>query len=89
MKIKEGFVLREVGGMYIVMPTGKNVGNFKGAVMLNESSAILFRHLQNGVVDMEGLVKALTEVYNVDGSVAQSDIERTLDSFGEAGILDR
>ena len=42
MKIKEGFILRKVPGMNLVMPTGKNVKDFNGSLMLNDTGAFLF-----------------------------------------------
>ena len=46
--IKEGFVLREMPGMNLVMPTGTNVKKFKGAIMLNDTGALIFSELKSG-----------------------------------------
>lgn len=48
MKIKDGFILRKVPGMNLVMPTGKNVKTFNGSLMLNDTGAFVFEHLQKG-----------------------------------------
>lgn len=87
MKIKEGFVLREISGMNVVMPSGKNVKDFKGAVMLNESGVVLFKRLRDGA-ELPDLVKALTDVYDIDEATAKTDAEKTLESFREVRILD-
>ena len=39
MKIKNGFILRKVPGMNLVMPTGKNVKTFNGSLMLNDTGS--------------------------------------------------
>ena len=39
--IKSGFVLRKMPGMNLVMPTGDNVKRFNGALMLNDTGAIV------------------------------------------------
>ncbi len=88
MRIKEGFILREVSGMHIVMPVGRNVKNFKGAVMLNDSGALLFKRLQNGCEKTDDLVNALTDVYSVDVQTARADAEKIVSSFLEMGILE-
>ncbi|MGN1053291.1 MAG: PqqD family protein [Candidatus Scatosoma sp.] len=73
MKIKEGFIIREVGGEHIVVPIGEAGKNFHGMVKLNESGAFLWRffcaeHTQ------EEAVKALTEEYDVDEETAKKDV---------------
>ena len=46
MKIKDGFILRNVIDEYIVMPTGDNIGKYNGTVILNEVSAFVWNLLQ-------------------------------------------
>lgn len=48
MKIKDGFILRKVPGMNLVMPTGKNVKTFNGSLLLNDTGALIFEKLQKG-----------------------------------------
>ena len=42
MKIKEGFILREVAGNYIVVAVGSAVKQFNGVITLNETGAFLW-----------------------------------------------
>lgn len=87
MKIKKDFLLREVPGMNVVMPTGENVRTFEGAVILNETAVVIYKELQNGA-DRASLIAALQREYAVDDSTAGADVDATIDSFREAGILD-
>ena len=48
MKIREGFILRRIPGMNIVMPTGENIRVFRNAVTLNDTAALIFEKLQRG-----------------------------------------
>lgn len=43
MKIKEGFIIRQVGGENIVVPIGKTGKDFHGMIKLNDSGAFLWR----------------------------------------------
>ena len=63
MKIKDGFVLRKVPGMNLVMPTGKNVKSFNGSLMLNDTGAFIFEKLQKGATPDE-TAQALTQEYS-------------------------
>ena len=42
MKIKDGFILREVAGTYIALATGDLSKKYKGSLTLNSSAKFLF-----------------------------------------------
>ena len=87
MKIKDGFILRKVPGMNLVMPTGKNVKEFNGSLMLNDTGAFIFERLQKGSTPEE-TVKALTQEYDVSLDTASTDVQKTIDSLIEAGVAE-
>ena len=87
MKIKDGFVLRKIPGMNLVMPTGKNVKSFSGALMLNDTGAFIYERLQKGVTADE-TAQALTEEYDVALETASTDVQNTINSLIEAGVAE-
>ena len=87
MKIKDGFILRKVPGMNLVMPAGKNVKSFNGALMLNDTGAFVFEHLQKGVTPEE-TAQALTEKYDVAPDAALADVQRAAETLIEAGVAE-
>lgn len=46
MKIKEGYLLREVAGSNIVVPIGEGELNFSGVITLNDVGAFFWRNLE-------------------------------------------
>lgn len=42
MKVEKEFVLREIAGDYIIIPTGKTVLDFNGLITVNEVGASLW-----------------------------------------------
>lgn len=87
MKIKNGFILRKVPGMNLVMPTGKNVKTFNGSLMLNDTGAFIFERLQKGSTQEE-IADALTQEYDVSLDTASTDVQKTIDSLIEAGVAE-
>ena len=85
--IKEGFVLRKMPGMNLVMPTGANVKEFRGTLMLNDTGALIFSELKDGKT-VEETARTLTREYDVTLEKAASDIEKTIASLKEAGVMD-
>ena len=87
MKIKDGFVLRKVPGMNLVMPTGKNVKTFNGSLVLNDTGAFIFEKLQKGA-SPEQTAEALTREYDVSLDTASTDVKNTVASLIEAGVAE-
>jgi len=71
LKIKEGFMLREVAGQWLVVPLGERVVEFSGIMTLSESGAVLWRKMEQDVSSEEMIATILAE-YNVDEETAKN-----------------
>ncbi len=87
MKLKEGFVLRQVAGSWIVLPVGAASVDFNGMVSLNETGALLWQALEKGG-DRAALTDALTAEYEVDRAEAERHVEEFLETLKKVGCLD-
>lgn len=87
MKIQKEFVLREIAGDYVIIPTGKTALTFNGLITVNEVGAELWKMLQSDVT-FEELTKGILEVYDVDEETAKEDIREFLDTLKKGGVLD-
>lgn len=74
MKIKEGYILRNVAGSFVVVPVGEATLEFNGMMNLNETGAFLFEKMIDGI-SREDLIKALTDEYDVDEKTASEDVD--------------
>ena len=86
MKVDKEFVLREIAGDYIIIPTGKTVLEFNGLITVNEVGVSLWNMLQNEVT-LEELVQGILDEYDVEEEVAREDIQEFLDTLVAGGIL--
>ena len=87
MKIKKGFVVREVGGETVVVPVGAMSKTFHGMINLNETGAFLWRFYQTEHSVEEG-VEALLAEYDVDKALAQSDVEKFVETLTANGFAE-
>ncbi|MEG0378533.1 MAG: PqqD family protein [Eubacterium sp.] len=87
MKIKEGYMLREVAEEAVVVPIGSAALNFEGIISLNETGAFLWKQLEH-TCDQEQLKKALLEKYNVDEKTAQQDIEAFIIKARQSNLIE-
>ena len=86
MKVEKEFVLREIAGDYIIIPTGKTVLKFNGLITVNEVGASLWKMLQEEAT-MDELVQGILEEYDVDEATAREDIQEFLDTLDKGGVL--
>ena len=84
--LNKDFVLRKVCGLNVVMPTGANVKDFGGALNLNDTAALIFEQLQAGKT-IEEATAALVAEYDVTREKALADVQKTIDSLREAGVV--
>lgn len=87
MKIKSGFMLREIAGQWVVVPLGSRVVEFNNIITLSESGAILWHLLENGAEEND-LVQALLAEYDVDAEIAAMDTRHFLDSIREKQLCE-
>ena len=88
MKLDKEFVLREIAGDYIIIPTGKTVLEFNGLITVNEVGVFIWNMLKDEVT-MDDIVAKIVEEYEVEDSVARADAQEFIDKLVEGGILEK
>ncbi|MBR1541400.1 MAG: PqqD family protein [Bacteroidaceae bacterium] len=86
-QLNKDFVLRKVCGINVVLPTGLQVKDFGGALNLNDTAALIFEQLQAGKT-VEETAAALVAAYDVTPEKALADVQKTIDSLRETGVVD-
>ena len=85
MKIKEGFLLREVAGQTVVLPVEDDL-NLNMMITLNETGRFLWERLQSET-DETALVNALLAEYDVDEAKAAAAVQKFVKKLNENGFL--
>ena len=87
MIAKTGFILRNVAGEYLLMPTDAISPKIKGAILLNRISAFVWEKLQNPM-SIEELLKAVLDHFNVTEETARKDLANLLTQFREMELIE-
>ncbi len=75
MKIKNGFVLREVCGENVILGEGLNAIDFGKMLALNESAAWLWKEAKaQGDFTVDSLAAKLCDEYNITIDEARQDV---------------
>lgn len=88
MKIKEGFILRQICGEYVVVGEGLAQVNFNKMLSLNESAAYLWQEVSGKEFTKEDLVKLLLDKYDVSEERAATDVDKLIAIWLEQGVAE-
>ncbi|MBO2527478.1 MAG: PqqD family protein [Clostridiales bacterium] len=86
MKVKREFVLREIAGDLLLVPTGKTALDLNGMLTLNEVGAEIWKMLPE-VKDEEEIVQRLLKDYEATAEEIRPDVASFLDRLRELNII--
>lgn len=87
MKIKDGFVLREIADTIVVVPTGELAKEFNGMINLNKTGKFIWELLQINL-PVEEIANKLAIEYNIDKNKSKNDVEMFINKMKEANIFE-
>ena len=85
LKLKDGFIMREIGGDTMVLPSGEEL-DLNMMITLNDTGKFLWVRLQEGAT-MESLIADAVLEYNVGEAEAKLQIEKFVGKLNENGFL--
>lgn len=85
MKLKNGFVTREMGGEQIMVATGD--AKFSGFTRANESAAFIINCLKEETTP-EKIVDAMAAIYDAPRSVLEADVAKIVGQLRSIGAID-
>lgn len=86
MHIVPGFLIREIAGENVAIPTGEAAHHLSGLVVINGCGRYLFELLQAEQTE-ETLVHSLMDVFEVDAATARSDVAEFLEVLRKNDML--
>jgi hypothetical protein len=88
MKIKKGFVLREICGENIVAAEGLENISFNKLISLNATAAFLWKKVADKEFTPEEMAEYLIEQYGIDMALALKDAEELAQAWLDAGVAE-
>lgn len=87
MKISEGYFLRQVLDMYVVMGTNAKAAMSRVIMSTNETGAFLWNLLEQGAEKAE-LVEKMTQEFEVEAAAAEKDVEAFLRQLKDKALIE-
>lgn len=87
MKIKDGYILKEVAGANIVIATGAQKMSFNGIMTFNSVGAEVFNML-DGTNTVEDIVQKIADDYGVEHSRVSEDVNKLIAKMKEHNLIE-
>ncbi len=87
MKIRDGFVVREIAGQCVVIALGSASKDFNGMIKLNSTGRFIWEKLSVGA-ELEDIVEAMMSEYDIDADIARRDAMAFIEKLQGADILE-
>lgn len=86
MKLKKGFILRDIAGECVVVSTNAEL-NLNGMITLNDTGRTLWKVLEKET-DLDALTAALLAEYEVEETTARTAAEKFVEKLKEMDFLE-
>lgn len=72
MRIAKEFILRDIAGECVLVPTGATTQEFNGLITMTDTARFIWENMEK-VDSLDELVKLLLEEYEIDEATAEQD----------------
>lgn len=88
MKVKAGFILRDVAGKTFVVATGELSKTFNGMITLNETGKFIWKMLEKDT-EKEAIVDEIMKEYDIqDRALVENDVEVFISKLAGDNVLE-
>lgn len=86
MKIKDGFVVRDIMGQCVVVATGEASESFSGMIKLNDTGKDIWEGVAAGMSEAE-ITDKIVEDYDVDKERAKASVSKFIADMKDKGFI--
>lgn len=87
MKIAKEFILREIAGECVLIPTGTTTQEFNGLITLSDTAKFIWENMEK-VDSLDEMVKSITDEYEVDEETARRDVIGFISQLLQTGFVE-
>ena len=88
MKIREGFILRDVAGQSFVVPTGALSQEYQGMINLNETGKAIWQCLEKEMSNEQIVEQLLATFEDADIDVVKKDVEDFIEKLAKGKFIE-
>ena len=86
MRVKDGFVVREIMGQCVVVSTGEAAETFSGMIKLNDTGKDIWEGVAAGKSEDE-IIDSIVSEYDVDREHAEESVKKFIEDMKSKGFI--
>lgn len=86
MKVNPEFIVRDIAGELVLVPTGAAAKSCAGLITCNEVGAFIWHCLEKGM-DEAGLLAAVLDEFDIDEATAKADAAEFTENLRRHGAI--
>ena len=86
MKIIKEFIVREIAGECLLIPTGETTQEFNGLITISDTGRFIWEHLEQ-VDSLEAMIDAILDEYEIDRETATKDAVEFIGHLLSSGFV--
>lgn len=86
MKIVKEFILRDIAGECVLVPTGATTQEFNGLITLSETAKYIWENIEK-VDSLEAMIESILNTYEIDRETAAKDAVEFISQLLNAGFV--
>lgn len=87
MKLKDGFMIRQLGDQHVAVPIGLQTNSFKGMIKLNDTAATLWKALAKHEQSEDQLADLLVATFGTTRETALTDVREFVAALVASDLL--
>lgn len=87
MKVVKEFILREIAGECVLVPTGATTQEFNGLITMSDTAKFIWENMEKAD-SFEELIGMILEEYEIDEATAKQDTYEFINRLLAAGFID-
>ena len=88
MKIKQDYVIKQIGKETVVVPVKDEAVRFNGIITLNNTAKFIFKSLQEESLTKEEILKRILDHFEVSLELAEKDLTNFIKTLKENNLLE-
>ena len=87
MKIKEGYIARDIAGETVVLPIGDALEETKSIFTLNDTGALIWKKLEEGT-EISAIIDCICDEYDASREIVEQDVLEYLTFLKSKGMIE-
>ena len=87
MRIAKEFILREIAGECVLVPTGATTQEFNGLITMSDTARFIWEHIEQAE-SLEDMIEMILEEYEIDEETARKDAVGFISQLLQAGFVE-